>query len=97
MLSSRSASAPHPRLAIAFGAAVRRLREQAGYSQLAFALKARISRTYAGEIERGEKSPTLDVVERIAVTLGLTYTELFAHVDAEMGTRKPPRPRPRAG
>ncbi len=83
-----------PRLTAAFGVTVRRLREEAGFSQLAFALTTGVSRTYAGELERGEKSPTLDVVERIASTLGLTYEKLFSHVDAELCTRGPRRSKP---
>lgn len=72
-----------PDLPKAFGRAVRRLREDAGYSQLDFANAAKISRTYAGELERGEKSITLDIVERVASALELSYSDLFRYVDEE--------------
>ncbi|HEY2064553.1 MAG TPA: helix-turn-helix transcriptional regulator [Gemmatimonadaceae bacterium] len=35
---------------------MRRLREEAGYSQEAFADKAKVHRTYMGTVERGDKS-----------------------------------------
>ncbi len=74
-------------LPTAFGRVIRRLREDAGYSQMEFAAAAKISRTYAGELERGEKSISLDIVERVAQALGISYAELFRNIDDEIARR----------
>lgn len=52
-----------------------------------FAAAAKISRTYAGELERGEKSISLDIVERVAQALGISYAELFRNIDDEIARR----------
>lgn len=66
-----------------FGRAVRRLREQAGYSQERFAAQAHIDRTYMSEIERGVSNVSLEVIGRVAKTLGIKLAELFEEVDSE--------------
>ena len=68
-------------LPMTFGKAVRRLRTERGFSQEKFALKARISRTYMSEIERGATMVSLESIARIAKALGLTMGALLRHVD----------------
>jgi transcriptional regulator with XRE-family HTH domain len=53
------------------GKNVRRLREAKGWSQEAFADEAGIHRTYVSDIERGARNPTVVVVERLALPLGV--------------------------
>jgi len=43
-----------------------------GLSQEELADRANIHRTYIGGIERGERNPTLTMIQRIAVALGVT-------------------------
>ena len=62
---------------IAFGKRVAELRKNSGYSQEKFAFKCDVDRTYIGTIERGEKSPTLNTIDKIASALGITKSELF--------------------
>ena len=62
---------------IAFGKRVAELRKSAVYSQEKFAFKCNVDRTYIGTIERGEKSPTLNTIDKIARALGITKSELF--------------------
>lgn len=57
---------------------LRRLREQKGWSQEKFAFEANIHRTYVSDIERGARNPTIVVVEKLAVPLGVTAAELLA-------------------
>ncbi|MCW1401601.1 helix-turn-helix transcriptional regulator [Novosphingobium sp. MW5] len=57
---------------------LRRLREQKGWSQEKFAFEANIHRTYVSDIERGARNPTIIVVEKLAVPLGVTAAELLA-------------------
>jgi transcriptional regulator with XRE-family HTH domain len=46
-------------------------------TQEELAERARLTRNYIGNLERGEKSPTLDALEAIAEALGLTPSELI--------------------
>ena len=62
---------------IAFGTRVAELRKIAGFSQEVFAFKCDVDRTYIGTIERGEKSPTLNTIEKISIALGISKSELF--------------------
>ena len=62
---------------IAFGRRVTELRKKASLSQEQFAFKCGVDRTYIGTIERGEKSPTLNTIAKIAKALGITKSELF--------------------
>ncbi|MDB5715669.1 MAG: transcriptional regulator [Sphingomonadales bacterium] len=59
------------------GKNVRRLREAKGWSQEAFADEAGIHRTYVSDIERGARNPTILVVERLAVPLGVKAGSLL--------------------
>lgn len=65
------------------GRAVRRLRSGAGYSQERFADACGVHRTYIGSVERGETNISLDNIERIARTLRLTPSRLFAEAESE--------------
>jgi transcriptional regulator with XRE-family HTH domain len=57
---------------------LRQLREQKGWSQEQFAFEAHIHRTYVSDIERGARNPTITVVEKLAVPLGVTASDLLA-------------------
>ncbi len=61
----------------AFGARVRQLRTDKGWSQEQLAAEARLDRTYIGGIERGERNPSLLNIYRIARALGVSASELF--------------------
>lgn len=73
-VSSRFAGDPSLR---AFGAAVRRLRQQRGQSQEGLALAAQIDRSYPGAVERGWSNPTLLNMIKIAAALDATVAELM--------------------
>lgn len=62
----------------AFGARVRELRIGHGWSQEDFAHRANLDRTYVSGIERGMRNPTLDIIHRLAQTLNVPTTNLFA-------------------
>jgi transcriptional regulator with XRE-family HTH domain len=66
----------------AFGARVRALRDERGLSQEALAEKGKFHWTYVSEIERGKRSPSLDVIGRFARALDVTPSELFAPLQA---------------
>jgi len=61
-----------------FGQRVRQLRLQKGFtSQIDFANKSKLDRTYVGSIERGERNVALKNLEKIAKTLNVSLEELF--------------------
>ncbi len=73
---------------------VRRIRVAHGVSQERLAFDAGVDRSYLGGMERGEANPTVDVLERIAKTLGVPLAELFAETgDGEIPSPGLPRGR----
>ncbi len=63
-----------------FGINVRRLRKARGLTQEALAHEVEIDVSYLGQIERGERNPTLSVVERFAAVLGASAPDLLRPV-----------------
>ncbi|WP_430445326.1 helix-turn-helix domain-containing protein [Sphingorhabdus contaminans] len=59
------------------GKNVRTRREAIGLSQEAFADLAELHRTYISDIERGQRNPTIQVVEKIAVALNVSAGALL--------------------
>ncbi len=70
-------------LAERFGALVRRLRKEQGFSQEGFAFRVGVHRTYMGDIERGEKNVTLVTANKIAKALGLTLAGLLLEMERD--------------
>ncbi|GAA1850113.1 helix-turn-helix domain-containing protein [Microbacterium koreense] len=69
---------PVPTHRAAFGARVRELRVERGWSQEDFAHRADLDRTYVSGIERGRRNPTLDIIYRLAGTLDVSAADLLA-------------------
>ena len=59
-----------------FGARIRKLRTDRGWSQEGFADRAGLHRTYVGSVERGEQNISLENIERLATTLGVSLAEV---------------------
>jgi transcriptional regulator with XRE-family HTH domain len=59
---------------------VKRIRVTKGISQERLAFDSGIDRSYLGGIEREVKNPTVDLLDRLASTLGVSMGELFAEV-----------------
>ncbi len=66
-----------------FGALIRRLRLERGYSQAGFAESARIDRAHMGEIERGEVTVTIVTALKMAQALGMTLATLFTELEQD--------------
>ena len=62
-----------------FGEAVRKARTAVGLTQEELADRSGLDRSYIGGVERGERNPTLTVIEKIAKGLGVTLAELFSY------------------
>jgi transcriptional regulator with XRE-family HTH domain len=65
------------RLARTLGLNIRRVRKERALSQEALADEVGLAVTYVGQIERGQRNPTLDVVERFAKALGVKPLDLL--------------------
>jgi transcriptional regulator with XRE-family HTH domain len=61
----------------ALGLNLRKLRQERGLSQEAFADLMGVHRTYMGGLERGERNVTLRTVERLADRVGTTPLQLL--------------------
>ena len=59
---------------------LRILRKQKGLSQEELAFQAGINRNYVGQIEREEKSPTVDVIEKLSSSLGVSPSALLSRI-----------------
>jgi transcriptional regulator with XRE-family HTH domain len=68
---------------------LRRIRVKRGLSQERLAYDAEVDRAYVGNLERKAGNPTVDVLDRLAKTLGVSIGELFK--EPRKGTA-PPKP-----
>lgn len=64
-------------LAKLFGRQVRVTRRARGLTQEQLGRAAKLDYKHIGSIERGEKTPSFDAIERIAKALGVEYYQLF--------------------
>ncbi|MFN3877218.1 MAG: helix-turn-helix domain-containing protein [Brevundimonas sp.] len=60
------------------GARVQRLRQDQGWSQEEFADRAGLHRTYVSGVERGVRNPTVTVLEKLAIGLGVPMPDLVS-------------------
>jgi transcriptional regulator with XRE-family HTH domain len=70
------------------------LRERAALSQYALARRAGLSKQALSRLEKGDREPSWDTVQRIAAALGVDCTA-FADPNLEMPPVEPARPRGR--
>ena len=68
---------------VALGRVIARLREADGISQEELAERAGVHRTYISQLERGIKSPTLNILVRISGSLGVRSSELVRLMEEE--------------
>jgi transcriptional regulator with XRE-family HTH domain len=55
---------------------LRKFRLEKGWSQEEFAHQADIHRTYVSDLERAARNPSIDIIERLAKTLGVRAGQL---------------------
>ena len=73
----------------AFGAAVRRRREELGLSQEKLSFEAKVHRTYVSDVERGARNPTVKLIWKLATALKTKPSALFEKAEAiVMGERQ---------
>ena len=66
---------------IAFGRVLRNIRKKSKLSQDDLGAKSGYHRTYIGQLERGEKSPSLRTLFNLATTLGISPSALIRQVE----------------
>lgn len=64
-------------ISIAFGNRLVQIRTDLGISQEELAFKCNLQSAHMGQLERGEKSPTLGTLQKIADGLCITVSELL--------------------
>lgn len=62
------------------GLNIQRIRKEHNWSQEEFAFNAGLHRTYVSGIERGIRNPTVAVIARLAIALGVSPDELLKPV-----------------
>lgn len=72
---------PRQRLLKRFGLVVRRRRDNLGIPQDELARRAGLHRTYISLVERGQRNPTLEVIQALAHALKTTMTALLDEVE----------------
>ncbi|MGY4630221.1 helix-turn-helix domain-containing protein [Bradyrhizobium sp. USDA 4486] len=75
--SARTVRAGDDALIVELGSRVKRLRTQAGLTLEEFAAQSGVSRAMLSKVERGEKSPTLAIIVRIAKGLNVSMSTLM--------------------
>ena len=61
----------------AFGARLRQVRKQKGFSQESLALACGLDRTYIGGVERGERNISLVNIHKIAAAIGISAKDIL--------------------
>lgn len=86
---------PPTALRTAFGRVVRELRAESDLTQEQLSFRAGLHRTYIGDLERGLKSPTLDVIVALATALNVQAHSLVEAAlrsrDVKRGRHSAPR------
>ena len=66
-----------------FGKAIRRRRRELDLSQEELAERAELHRTYVSDIERGDRNPSLENIEKLAKALNIKVSALFISYGVE--------------
>lgn len=65
-------------LNVQIGQLLKDLRDERGWSLREFGLIVGMNKTYLGDIELGNRNPTINSLEKIVAGYGLTVREFFA-------------------
>lgn len=84
----KSTHPPPSKIAKQLGACIRSLRLDTGLSQVEFGERCSFYQTYLSRVENGQANPTINALEVIANTLGLTVFELFDRVREQATPKK---------
>ncbi len=65
------------KILVDLGISIRSIRLKQGFSQEAVALASGLDRSYLGGVERGEHNIAVINLEKVAIALGVSISELF--------------------
>ena len=72
----------HPeRVLQGLGRALQEVRDKRGLTQEALSLETGVHRNYIGGIERGERSPSVEAIIKLAEALDVTLPDLFRRAE----------------
>jgi transcriptional regulator with XRE-family HTH domain len=63
------------------GRALQEVRDKRGLTQEALSLETGVHRNYIGGIERGERSPSVEAIIKLAEALDVTLPDLFRQAE----------------
>ena len=72
------------RLEKVFGRVLREIRKQHGFTQEALGFESDYDPTYIGQLERGQKSPSLRTIVALASALKTPGSEILGRVEARL-------------
>lgn len=64
-----------------FGAVLRQLRQERGFTIEEAARRGGVTTNYLGDVERGQRNPTMKVVARILAGLRVSWTDFAAQLE----------------
>ena len=64
-----------------YGERLRNLRHERGFTQEEVALRADITTSYYGQIERGTANPSVALLEKICAVMGISISDIFTYAD----------------
>lgn len=64
-----------------YGERLRSLRRERGFTQEEVALRADITTSYYGQIERGSANPSVALLEKICAVMGISISDIFTDAD----------------
>lgn len=64
-----------------YGERLRCLRSERGFTQEEVALRADITTSYYGQIERGSANPSVALLEKICAVMGISISDIFTDAD----------------
>lgn len=64
-----------------YGERLRDLRRERGFTQEEVALRADITTSYYGQIERGSANPSVALLEKICAVMGISISDIFTDAD----------------
>ena len=74
-------------VSVAFGKALRHLRIAKNLTQEQLGLEAGLRRTFISSLELGQKQPSLETIQKLAVVLELSLSKLFQQIEKDINQK----------
>ena len=75
-------------ISLIFGKRLKNLRTSKKLSQEKLAELSGLHSTYIGQIERGEKSPTIESIYKISIGLDISLSDFFKNIDSKTSEKR---------